>query len=62
MKIFWDVVGALLILIGGVWFLQGIGMLSGSAMSGHPQWALIGGLAIIAGVGTLLLANRPRTR
>ena len=35
MKIFWNIIGVLLILAGGVWFLQGINVMGGSAMSGH---------------------------
>lgn len=60
MKIVWDVLGVLLILAGGVWFLQGINILGGSVMSGHAQWAIYGGLAIIVGAGLLLYVNRPQ--
>jgi hypothetical protein len=61
MKLFWNIVGALLIVEGGVWFLQGLGILGGSVMSGHAQWAIYGGLAIIIGAGMLLYLNRPET-
>jgi hypothetical protein len=61
MKIFWNIVGVLLILAGGLWFLQGIGILGGSVMSGHLQWAIYGGLAIIIGCGLLLYVDRPQT-
>jgi hypothetical protein len=61
MKIFWNIVGVLLILAGGLWFLQGIGIVGGSAMSGHLQWAIYGGLAIIIGAGLLLYVDRPQT-
>ena len=50
----------LLILVGGVWFLQGINILPGSFMTGQSQWAVIGGLCIIAGLGLLAYANRRR--
>lgn len=62
MKIFWNIIGILLILAGGVWFLQGIDVLGGSAMSGHPQWAVYGGLGILIGAGLLLYVDRRRTR
>ena len=61
MKLYWNIVGALLIVAGGVWFLQGIGVMGGSVMSGHAQWATYGGLAIIIGAGMLLYVNRPQT-
>ncbi len=58
MKIVWDIVGVALILAGGVWFMQGVGVLPGSFMSGQPQWAIYGGLAILLGAGVLLYVNR----
>ena len=59
MKVVVNVLGALLILMGGTWFLQGINVLPGSFMTGQPQWAVYGGLAVIAG---LLLIFRRRLR
>ena len=58
MKTTLNVVGVLLALIGFVWFLQGIGVLPGSFMSGEPKWAVYGGIAVIVGVGLLALARR----
>jgi hypothetical protein len=60
MRIFLNIVGVLLILVGGVWFLQGINILPGSFMTGNPQWAVNGGIAIIIGLGLLFWANRRR--
>ena len=37
-------VGAILFLMGLIWFLQGIGILPGSIMSGSTFWAGAGGL------------------
>lgn len=48
------VIGILVTLSGGVWFLQGIGLLQGSVMSSQSQWAIIGIVAII--IGGILLA------
>lgn len=48
------VVAILLLLVGGVWFLQGINVLPGSYMSGQSQWAVYGGIAILIGLGLLL--------
>ncbi len=60
MKIVLDVVGGLLILVGIGWFLQGINVLGGSMMSGQTQWAIIGGLAAILGIGLIVYVNRGR--
>ena len=58
MKLFLNIVAVLLILAGGVWFLQGINVLPGSFMTGQIRWAVYGGIAIIAGVGLLVWNNR----
>ena len=49
MKIALTVLGGLLILAGGVWFLQGINILPGSFMTGQIQWSIYGAIAIIVG-------------
>jgi hypothetical protein len=51
------VIGVVLCLIGVVWFLQGVGLLGGSFMSGQAIWAVIGGVCILFGV-TLLRTTR----
>ena len=53
-----NIVGVLLILIGSVWFLQGINVLLGSFMSGQTQWMIIGIVVAIIGVGLLVFVNR----
>ena len=60
MKIALWFAGVVLILAGGVWFLQGINVLPGSFMTGQIQWAIYGALAFIVGVGSLVLANQRR--
>jgi hypothetical protein len=62
MKIVMYVFGGLLILIGGVWFFQGIGLLPGSFMSGQTKWAIYGGVAVICGAGLIFLARRRRAQ
>jgi hypothetical protein len=52
------ILGALLVLTGGVWVLQGINLLPGSFMTGQTQWAIYGGIAIILGSGLLLITSR----
>lgn len=61
MKLILRIAGILLILAGAVWFLQGINVLPGSIMTGQIQWAIYGGLAILIGIGLLVLANRRGT-
>ncbi|HLM17617.1 MAG TPA: hypothetical protein VK549_07325 [Acidimicrobiia bacterium] len=46
-----------LILVGVVWFFQGIGVIEGSFMTGDALWAVIGTACVVAGVA--LLAVRP---
>jgi hypothetical protein len=55
-----NVAGVLSLLVGGVWFLQGINILPGSFMTGQTKWAVYGGVLLVAGVGSLILANRRR--
>ena len=58
MKIVLNVVSVLVILAGGVWFLQGINILPGSIMSGQTQWVINGAVAVLVGIGLLVFANR----
>jgi hypothetical protein len=59
-KIVLSIIGILLILAGGVWFLQGINILPGSFMTGQIQWVVYGAIAVIVGIGLLVVANRRR--
>ncbi len=58
MRILLKLFAVLLILVGFVWFLQGINVLPGSFMTGQSQWAVYGGIAIVAGVLIFAFANR----
>lgn len=49
------VAGVLAVLTGGVWILQGTGILPGSFMSGQRMWLLIG--LVVALVGLVLVYN-----
>ena len=60
MRIVLNLVGLLLLLAGGVWFLQGINVIPGSYMTGQTKWALIGAICLVAGLAALFLANRRR--
>jgi hypothetical protein len=58
MRILMIVAGALLDLVGIVWFLQGINVLPGSFMTGQTKWAVIGAIAFVAGTTLLVLGSR----
>lgn len=60
MKIVFNIVGVLFMLLGSVWVLQGINVLPGSFMSGQMRWAVRGGILLCAGIVALVLANRKR--
>jgi hypothetical protein len=60
MKTILTIVGVLLIFFGGVWILQGINVLPGSFMTGEIQWAIYGGIAVIAGIVLIVLAHKKK--
>ncbi len=62
MKIAGSILGVLLVLVGVVWFLQGINVLPGSFMTGQIRWAVFGGLACVIGVVLLVYVNRRHRR
>lgn len=49
-----------LVLIGGVWALQGLTLLGGSFMTGQFRWLIIGIATAMIGVTQLFRANRQR--
>lgn len=58
MRIGMVILGVLMVLMGGVWFLQGINVLPGSFMTGELRWAVYGGILAAVGVGLLWRARR----
>ena len=60
MRIATNIVGVLFVLLGSIWFLQGINVLPGSFMTGQMRWAVRGGILVVAGLAGLLYANRKR--
>ena len=62
MKTILTIIGIVLIVLGAVWFLQGIGVLPGSFMTGQIQWAVYGAIAVVAGVVTLVLNGRRKAK
>jgi hypothetical protein len=57
-KILTNILSLLVILTGGVWFLQGINILPGSFMTGQVRWAVYGIFTILIGIGLFVWANR----
>jgi hypothetical protein len=54
------IIGVVLVLVGGLWTLQGLNLVSGSFMTGSALWLVIGVVVVIAGLA--LLFRRPRRR
>ncbi|PRY40735.1 hypothetical protein [Umezawaea tangerina] len=54
------VVGALLVLFGAVWTLQGLNVIKGSFMTGQQLWTAIGLLAVIGGITLLVTGLRKK--
>jgi hypothetical protein len=52
------VLGGILVVIGLIWFFQGIGVLGGSVMSGVVLWAVIGPVVAIAGIALIVRSRR----
>jgi hypothetical protein len=52
------VAGVVLALLGLLWFLQGIGVVKGSFMTGEPVWAIIG--VVLLALAARLLAEALR--
>ena len=52
---------ALIVLgLGGLWSLQGLGLVKGSFMTGQTQWLYIGLVTMLVGVVGLRWANSSR--
>ena len=60
MRILRNVAGVLALLVGSVWFLQGINVLPGSFMTGQTKWAVYGAVLVVIGIVVLVVANRRR--
>ena len=43
------ILGGLMVLMGGTWLLQGVGILPGSFMTGQSFWAVVGAVVLVAG-------------
>jgi hypothetical protein len=52
------VIAIVLILVGVVWFFQGIDVIQGSFMTGEAVWAVLGVVCVVAGAALLRPARR----
>ena len=62
MRLALNIIAVLLLVVGAVWVLQGLDVLSGSAMSGQTQWLIAGIVAVFAGIGLLVFVTRWQKR
>lgn len=53
------VVGGVLLVLGLVWFGQGMGWIGGSGMSGVRLWAVIGPILAVVGIVLVVRGLRP---
>jgi hypothetical protein len=54
------IVGLVAVLLGGVWALQGSGVIGGSAMSGSTTWLVIGVVVVLVGLALIAVGARRR--
>lgn len=62
LKIVINIVAILSLLSGGMWFLQGVGVLPGSFMTGQSRWAINGGIVMAVSAAVLYFVNRRTAR
>jgi len=60
MRIGGNIVAVILLLLGGLWVLQGANLIGGSVMSGHSQWLYIGIVLVVVSLALLWWSNRRR--
>ncbi|TBR77619.1 MAG: hypothetical protein EPN64_01415 [Burkholderiaceae bacterium] len=51
-------VAILMLVVGGIWILQGFNILPGSFMTGQLKWAAYGALVVVAGVVLFVFGMR----
>lgn len=52
--------GAVLLLVGALWTLQGLGYVGGSPMTGVTFWAVVGPLVALLGLLLAVMGGRKR--
>ncbi|MGA7525570.1 MAG: hypothetical protein WBW84_24195 [Acidobacteriaceae bacterium] len=65
MRVISSLIGLLLILMGGIWILQGLnlawGPLSRSFMESQPRWAIYGAILCVIGIAQIVWSNTRQT-
>jgi hypothetical protein len=62
MKLLLRIIGVLFVLMGTIWFFQGINVLPGSFMTGQTRWAIYGVIAVLAGLVLVFWSRRVDSR
>ncbi len=58
MKLSLYTVSVILILAGGLFFLQGMSLLPSRVMYGKPEWVVIGGAMVVVGAALVVFTNQ----
>lgn len=56
------IAGILLLTLGAIWGLQGLGVITGSPMTGQKLWFGIGLVAAVAGLALMVAGTRRTNR
>ena len=59
-KPLWVVAGVVLVLLGLLWTLQGLDIITGSSMSGTTTWSIIGPIVLLVGAFVMSVGIRGR--
>ncbi|MDE1943390.1 MAG: hypothetical protein KGI47_09635 [Betaproteobacteria bacterium] len=51
-------VAILMLVVGGIWILQGFNILPGSFMTGQLKWAAYGAIVVVAGIVLFVFGMR----
>ena len=63
MRILGSLIGVLVIVFGGIWMLQGLGIaFQVGFMAGDINWAYYGGIAVLAGIALIFWVNKRSPR
>jgi hypothetical protein len=60
MRWVWVIVGVIALAFGVLWTLQGLNIVTGSAMSGQSLFVIIGPIVGLIGLALLFIGLRPR--
>jgi hypothetical protein len=56
MRWLWVVLGAIMLVAGVIWLLQGLGVIGGGFMSGNTAFVVIGPIVGLIGLGLVVLS------